>query len=322
MSTIVWDEIGSKIYETGISKAVIYTNSGVVVPWSGLTSIQENTTQQSTPIYFDGRKIYDQVTLGEYSATVKAITYPDELTELQGYGSIRNGIFIADQLSTVFNLSYQTLIGDDLIGQVGYKIHIIYNVTATMKAPSYSTVSESINFSQFEWNLTAVPEDLEFYRPTAHIIIDSTKVSSTLLQQIEGMLYGTSIVSANLLSMSKLIESLGELISISIVDNNDGTFTASSTTDALIVHGTGALDSTAVISDANTRVIDVNTYELSNTLYDTELSDITFVNNNNGTWTATTVDTSLITISPTNVFVIKNSNAFFLNPSTWRITYT
>ena len=46
----------------------------------------------------------------------------------------------------------------------------------------------------FEWELTAIPEDVPGFRPTAHVILDSRYINGTLLNDIKTLLYGSAIV--------------------------------------------------------------------------------------------------------------------------------
>lgn len=239
---IVWDEIGSRFYENGLDRGVIYLENGLVVPWNGLTSVVEKNEKEVSSVYFDGMLINTLVSLGDFSATMKAITYPDELIELEGVSEFMKGVYLGNQRSQQFNLSYRTLVGNDLQeGSVGYKIHILYNVVIVPTDRTFETISGGMVPSEFEWNIVAVPEDIDGYNPTAHIIINSVDFNEWLLQQVESILYGSESSPPSLPSMSEMISYLKELsqlvgtVLIYIVDNNDGTWTATTDQDGLIV---------------------------------------------------------------------------------------
>src|SRR3954469_4629546 len=97
MATLVWDQVGDRLYETGISKGVLYQNNRVGVPWNGLTSIEEDSTKSVEPVYYDGVKFSDIVTIGEFSGTMRAYTYPDEFLPYEGVLQDQSGFYIMDQ---------------------------------------------------------------------------------------------------------------------------------------------------------------------------------------------------------------------------------
>lgn len=193
MAVIIWDAIGSRTYEGGIDKGVLYLTTGAAVPWNGLVNITEKATRSTTPIYFDGRKVLDLVEVGDYEATLEAITYPNEVVALEGLGKMRNGVYVGDQRPQLFNLSYQTKMGTDTLGQQAYyQIHILYNVTAIPSDKEYQTFSDDAEPMTFEWEITAIPEEVPGFRPTAHVVLDSRYINTTLLNSIRDLLYGTA----------------------------------------------------------------------------------------------------------------------------------
>jgi hypothetical protein len=238
---LAWDDIGSRFYETGLDRGVLYLDGGYAVPWNGLTSVVESSNKEVEPVYFDGMKINTLVSVGEYSATIKAFTYPDELEELDGAGKIMSGVFLGNQSPQMFDLSYRTLIGKDTEPDFAYKIHILYNVMAVSKDKTYETLTKDSSFSEFEWDISTVAEDIDGFSPTAHIVINSKDFDPWFLEEIENILYGSATDLPTLPSLPDLITYLRDLakesgtVLISIVDNGDGTWTASTDQDALIV---------------------------------------------------------------------------------------
>ena len=60
MVRLKWDEPGSREYETGISKGVLYSSEGAVA-WNGLTSIDEEFEGGNVnELYFDGLKYLNE----------------------------------------------------------------------------------------------------------------------------------------------------------------------------------------------------------------------------------------------------------------------
>jgi hypothetical protein len=227
MASIVWDKSGDRRYETGLDRGVLYLSDGLAVPWNGLISIVEKFDKEVSPIYYDGVKVSDIVSLGDFSATMKAVTYPDEFLDLEGNGLLRKGLFVGNQAPKTFNISYRTQVGNDFEGNsVGYKIHIIYNVTAIPSDTTYASITSEQNFVEFEWDISAVPQEVLGFRPTAHIIINSIDLEPELLAYIEEKLYGAERVDPQLISINDLISYMYTWARMEIIDNSDGTWTA------------------------------------------------------------------------------------------------
>lgn len=264
MSELVWDDVGTRTYETGLDKGVLYLPSGAAVPWNGLVSIVEKFDKSVSPVYYDGMKIVDYVSLGDFAASMKAITYPDEFLEIEGLGKARGGLFLGDQRPQSFGLSYRTQVGNDVEGDVsGYKIHVLYNLTAIPNDKSYMTVAGGTSPTEFEWDITAVPEEFAGYRPTAQIIIKTADLEPFVLQGLEDMLYGSPTTTPYLPPMLDLITYLTETYVIEIVDNGDGTWTATAALPGYITF----LDTDLFqISSPDASFLNATTYVISSTL--------------------------------------------------------
>jgi hypothetical protein len=193
MAAIIWDEVGKRFYETGVNKGVFYDYDGYGVAWNGLTSIEENTSREVQPVYFDGLKFNDIVTIGDFSATLRAFTYPDEFLPYEGVLQEQEGVLITGQAGSRFGLSYQTRIGNDVDStDLGYKLHLLYNLTANPVQKTFNTMSLETEPAEFEWTITAIPEFVENFRPTAHVIFDSRNIDPYLLADLESILYGSA----------------------------------------------------------------------------------------------------------------------------------
>ena len=143
MTALVWDQVGERRYETGVDRGVLYPPIGNPVPWNGLVSVNETVSREVKPYYIDGIKFLDHHVPGSYAAKLVAFTYPDEMDGLVGTQEFSPGVFIHDQRSPkLFNLSYRTRVGNDLEGlDHGYKIHILYNLLATLDDVTYTTLA-------------------------------------------------------------------------------------------------------------------------------------------------------------------------------------
>lgn len=235
MAELIWDETGKHFFETGINKGVLYGRDNQGFVWNGLTAIEESISTEVQPIYFDGIKFNDIVTVGDFSATLKAYTYPDEFLEFEGIYEDQDGFFITGQQPSRFGLSYQTRVGNDLTSvNFGYKIHILYNLTAVPSQKTYNTLAAESEPQEFEWTITAIPEEIDTYRSTAHIIFDSRRIDPWLLEDLEDILYGDEDSDAYLPPLNGLITFIRKWDRLIITDNGDGTWTADAAREGII----------------------------------------------------------------------------------------
>ena len=200
MAKIEWDEAGKHVYETGVSKGVLYVMSdtpgtyGKGVAWNGLSSVSESPTgAEVSAIYADNVKYLNLMSREEFEGSIEAYTYPDEFMACDGSASPEDakGFVVGQQDRKTFAFCYQTKIGNDLNPEAGYKIHIIYGALASPSERSYETVNDSPEAMTFSWDITTTPVAVTGFKPTAHVELDSTKIEKTKLEKIEAKLYGT-----------------------------------------------------------------------------------------------------------------------------------
>lgn len=209
MTTLVWDQVGERRYETGIDRGVIYLKDGSSVPWNGLTSVVESQSRDIQSYYIDGIKYLDYSSPGAYSAKLQAFTYPDELDVVLGNGNFAPGVVVHDQKADRFNLSYRTRLANDIQGtDFAYKIHIVYNVTASPGDADYETLSSSVTAKDLAWDLRGVPNQMFGIRPTCHISLNSRTLDPVKLADLEALLYGTVSVNPALPGFIDLLEML------------------------------------------------------------------------------------------------------------------
>lgn len=200
---LVWDKTGERLYETGVSKGVVYPiqTGGVYtkgVAWNGLSAVTESPSgAEASPIYADNIKYLNLMSAEEFAATVEAYTYPDEFAECDGSAEIAEGVYAGQQNRKIFGLSYQTILGNDVdSNDYGYKLHLIYGGQAAPSEKAYSTVNDSPEPVALSWEVSTTPVEItktingKKLKPTAHITIDSTKVDPEKLAALEEILYG------------------------------------------------------------------------------------------------------------------------------------
>lgn len=213
---LLWDQVNERIYETGTKKGVLYPFSKGAyakgVAWNGLISVTQSPSgAEATPLYANDSKYLNLLSNEEFGATIEAYTYPDEFMACDGSASLGEGVTIGQQARQTFALSYVTTVGNDSEGNAhGYKIHIIYGCLAAPSEKAYSTINDSPEAITFSWEVSTTPVEVEGYKPTAILTIDSTKVDATKLAAIEAKLYGTDDEEPTLLMPSDVVAILND----------------------------------------------------------------------------------------------------------------
>lgn len=197
MSKIVWDKTGEHFYETGVKQGVLYpqVTSGTYskgVAWNGLTGVTERPSgAEASALYADDIKYLNLLSVEEFGATIEAYTYPDEFAECDGSAEIATGVSIGQQKRKAFGLCYKTTLGNDVDGnEHGYKLHIVYGAMAAPSEKAYATINDSPEAITFSWELTTTPVSVTGAKPTASLVIDSTKADPVKLKALEEILYG------------------------------------------------------------------------------------------------------------------------------------
>ena len=204
MSKLTWDQTSERLYETGVSKGVLYVvdsngDYGDGVAWNGLTAVNESPSgAEANPVYADNIKYLNLISTEYYGATIEAYTYPPEFAECDGSAEIATGIMIGQQKRKMFGFSYQSVIGNDTENtSYGYKIHLIYGAMAAPTERGYNTIGETPEAMTMSWEISTTPVEVPGFLPTASMVIDSTKINSAKLAELEAILYGTNAVAAD-----------------------------------------------------------------------------------------------------------------------------
>jgi hypothetical protein len=197
MPEIKWDQVGERLYETGVDHGVLYLPNaqGVYdtgVAWNGLTTVTESPSgAEASPQYADNIKYLNLISAEEFGGTIEAFTYPEEFAACDGTGSPTDGVAVGQQTRQTFGLSYRTRLGNDIAGtDHGYKLHLAYNLLAQPSEKAYATINDSPEAISFSWEFTSTPVEVPGFKPSAILTIDSTKVASAALAELETLLYG------------------------------------------------------------------------------------------------------------------------------------
>lgn len=204
MTKLVWDQTGKRYWETGVSNGVLYkkkttgasgnqTTKWIGVAWNGLTGVNESPSgAELTDLWADNIKYASIRSAETFGATIEAYTYPDEFAECDGSKEAESGVYLGQQERVAFCFCYKTKVGNDTQDESddGYKLHIIYNATASPSEKQYSTVNDSPEAITFSWEVNTTPINVTGHKPVSSIVIDSRKADAAKLAALETKLYG------------------------------------------------------------------------------------------------------------------------------------
>ena len=202
MARIIWDDLGQRFFETGVDRGVLYPLSeegvyGNGVAWNGLTAVTESPSGADiTDFWADNIKYASLRAAEEFGATIEAYTYPDEFALCDGSALLADGVYIGQQARKNFGFSYRTSVNNDvgLDRDVAYKLHLIYNASASPSEKAYSTINDSPEAMTFSWELSTTGVAVTGHKPTSSIVIDATKANAAKLAALETILYGDGAV--------------------------------------------------------------------------------------------------------------------------------
>ena len=200
MAAIVWDKTAERLYETGVDHGVLYPQNAsgqyqTGVAWNGLISVTEKPDgAEANDLYADNIKYASLRSAETFGATIEAYMYPAEFAECDGSVAIANGVYIGQQVRRPFGFVYRTLVGNDTAGETddGYKLHIIYNATASPSEKNYETINDSPDAITMSWDIDTTPVPMSGRKPVSTITIDSKACDSAKLTQLENVLFGTA----------------------------------------------------------------------------------------------------------------------------------
>jgi hypothetical protein len=204
MAPLSWDEVGEKVYETGVDHGVLYLpnpTTGVYdtgVAWNGLTTVTESPTgAEPTAQYADNIKYLNLISAEEFGVTIEAFTYPEEFGECDGTALPEPGVVVGQQTRKMFGMCYRTRVGNDIEGSdFGYKLHLLYGLQAAPSEKAYATINDSPEAITFSWEVTSTPVPVTGLKPTSLIVVDSTVVDTADLAALEALLYGDTLAAA------------------------------------------------------------------------------------------------------------------------------
>ena len=220
-----WDKTATREFESGVSQVALFPMQsdgtyGEGVAWSGVTGIDENPSgADATDLWADDIKYATLRSSEKFDYTISAYDYPEEWGECDGSAEVAPGVYLGQQNRKAFGLVYKTKIGDDTHPGMdkGYKLHIIYNSTASPSSRSYATINENPDAITFSWSASSTPAAVTTtkagggtYKAVSTIVIDSTKVNSEKMTAIYKLVYGSDENNATMPDPDDVINTLKE----------------------------------------------------------------------------------------------------------------
>lgn len=215
MAKLVFDELGKRFYETGVSNAVLFpqADDGTYpkgVAWNGITAANESPSGAESNDQYADNMVYLSLTGAEkFEGTIEAFSSPAEFDECDGMKEISKGLTVSQQTRKPFGFAYKSILGNDIKGNdYGYKLHIWYGCKAAPSERSHSTVNDSPEPQNPSWSISSTPVAVPGAKPSSVLTFNSTTTPAEKLKKIEDILYGTDDADARLPLPTEILELL------------------------------------------------------------------------------------------------------------------
>ena len=215
MAKLVFDELGKRFYETGVSNAVLYPQADdgsypKGVAWNGITAANESPSGAESNDQYADNIVYLSLTGAEkFEGTIEAFSSPAEFDECDGMKELSKGLTVSQQTRKPFGFAYKSILGNDIKGNdYGYKLHIWYGCKAAPSERSHTTVNDSPEPQNPSWTVSSTPIAVPGAKPSSVLTFNSTTTPADKLKKIEDILYGTDDADARLPLPSEIIELL------------------------------------------------------------------------------------------------------------------
>lgn len=231
MATLSWNP-DERPYYTGVDQAVLYLSGQPGVSWSGVVSINEESGDVfQAANYIDGRRYNITQSAEDFDFKISAYTYPPEFDACCGYDEIYD-----NQPQLPFGLSYRTQSGS------GYLLHLVYNATAKESNTTRNTLNNRTSAMLFNWDVSTKPKVHTLTAPSSHVIIDLTNIHPTVRDSVLDIVYGTASTDPRLPALTELVDLFISYAALVVVDNGDGTWTATGPPEAIQIIDSDTFD--------------------------------------------------------------------------------
>ena len=164
MSKMVWDQVGEKLYHTGVEQVALYPqgDDGTYpkgVAWNGVSNITSTPSGgEPTDIYADDQKYLTLMSVENHGGSITAYMSPPEFDECDGSVQAAEGVLVKQQRRKAFGLVYKTLVGNDTEDtDYGYDLNLVWGAKASPSEESHDTVNDSPEATELNWEYTSTP---------------------------------------------------------------------------------------------------------------------------------------------------------------------
>ena len=260
MSELTWGDPGTHFFEAGVDRGVFYPKVGPGVAWHGLTSVDATPSEAEEDVqYYEGQKYRQRKLRESFSATIRAFTYPVEFEEYNGYSDSR----LVQMRRKAFDFCFRTGVGNDIVGDLSYKIHLVYNALATPSHNMYKTNEQEVTPLEFEWDISTMPIPIPGLKSTAHIVIVPLLTTAATIEPLEDILYGTADTDPRMPTIEEVLEMFEKSMTLQIIDHGDGTWTAIGPDEMVYMANVGTTNEQFVINSPSATYLDLDTYIIS-----------------------------------------------------------
>ena len=217
MAKLIFDEVGKRFYETGVSKGVLFVQDELGaypqgVAWKGLTAVNESPSgAEANDQFADNMKYLSLTGVENFEGTIEAFYSPAEFDVCDGMIEVAAGVNAHQQNRKAFGFAYQSIIGNDIKqNDYGTKLHLWYGCKAAPTERANATVNDSPEPANPSWSITSTPVDVPGHRPTSVLTIDSTKATPAKWQALLDIIYGTELTEPYLPTPEQVIKLMKE----------------------------------------------------------------------------------------------------------------
>lgn len=206
-----FDIANERAYENGVDHCVLYTGDGWKgVVWNGMTSIDVAPEGgESEALWADNIKYAVMRGAVSFAGSISCYQFPEEFNGCLGNVCVDStlGIYAHEQTAENFRLVYRNMLHNAEKGHIGYRYHVLYNLTCDPSDMTFETNNDSPEAVEFSFDVEGSPvswtKDGKTYT-CCEFTFDVMNGEETTHSKILDKLYGTSSVEASCPDPEKL----------------------------------------------------------------------------------------------------------------------